>query len=52
MFLALLFVIGSGAVLWWFGTTGFYWSNFAAPGPAVSVYLVLRVLFAAALAWV
>src|SRR5436853_7482451 len=52
MFLAVLLVIGSGGVLWWFGTTGFYWSNFAAPGPAVSVYLVLRVLFAAALAWV
>jgi hypothetical protein len=52
MFLALLLVMGSGAVLWWFGTSGFYWSNFAAPGPAVSVYLLLRVLFAVALAWV
>ena len=52
MLLAVLPVIGSSAVLWWFGTYGFYWSHFATPGPKVSIHLALRVLFAAALAWV
>jgi len=52
MLLAILLGIGSAAILWWFGTVGFYWSNFAAPGPAVSIYLLMRVLFTVALAWV